>query len=123
MRASVVRTWNGAEVVVPNADLISTAVTNWTLSDRRCRIEVPVSVASGSDPENVIALLLDAARSDQHLLEEPAPQVLFKGFGKGSLDFVVQAWTDQEYGESLPVTSELGLALHRSLRAAGIALP
>jgi len=53
----------------------------------------------------------------------PASQVLFKGFGKGSLDFVVQAWTDQEYGESLPVTSELGLALHRSLRAAGIALP
>jgi small-conductance mechanosensitive channel len=77
-----------AEVVVPSADLISSAVTNWTLSDRLCRIEVPVSVASGPDPESVIALLLDAARSGQHLLEEPAPQVVFKGFGKGSLEVV-----------------------------------
>jgi small-conductance mechanosensitive channel len=48
MRASMVRTWNGAEVVVPNAELISDAVTNWTLSDRLCRVEVPVSVPSGS---------------------------------------------------------------------------
>ena len=75
-----------------------------------------MSVASGPDPESVIALLLDAARSGQHLLEEPALQVVFKGFGKGSLDVVVQAWTDQEYDASQTVTSELGLALHRSLR-------
>ena len=46
-----------------------------------------------------------------------------KGFGKGSLEVMVQAWTDQEYDASQAVTSELGLALHRSLRAAGIALP
>jgi small-conductance mechanosensitive channel len=123
MRASVVRGWNGAEVVVPNADLISSAVTNWTLSDRLCRIEVPVGVAYGTDPEQVIALLLDAAKSNDRLLSTPAPQALFKGFGDSSLDFVVRAWIDEGYEQALPRTSELALAVHRRLTDAGIGIP
>jgi potassium-dependent mechanosensitive channel len=122
-RASVVRTWSGAEVVVPNADLISSAVTNWTLSDRLCRIEVPVGVAYGTDPERVVALLLDAARSCEHMLADPAPQALFKGFGESSLDFVVRAWSDQGYDQALSLTSQLGLAVNRVLREAGITIP
>jgi small-conductance mechanosensitive channel len=123
MRASVIRTWNGAEVVVPNGDLISSAVTNWTLSDRLYRIEVPVGVAYGTDPERVVALLLDAVRSDDQLLTEPAPQALFKGFGDSSLDFVVRAWTDQGYDNAMSLTSRLGIAVHRTLYEAGIAIP
>jgi small-conductance mechanosensitive channel len=122
-RASVIRAWNGAEVVVPNADLISSAVTNWTLSDSLCRIEVPVGVAYGADPERVIALLLDAVRSNAQLLSEPAPQAFFKGFGESSLDFVVRAWTDQGYEQVLPLTSAVGLAVYRNLSAAGISIP
>jgi small-conductance mechanosensitive channel len=123
MRASVIRTWSGAEVVVPNGDLISSAVTNWTLSDRLYRVEVPVGVAYGTDPERVIALLLDAVRSDDQLLTDPAPQALFKGFGDSSLDFVVRAWTDQGYDNALSLTSRLGLAVHRTLEEAGIVIP
>jgi potassium efflux system protein len=122
MRASVVRSWNGAEIVVPNADLVASAITNWTLSDRLCRLEVPVGVAYGTDPERVVALLLDAVRSNDGLLKDPPPQALFKGFGESSLDFVVRAWTDQ-YEERLSLTSELALAVHRSLREAGITIP
>jgi small-conductance mechanosensitive channel len=123
MRASVVRSWNGAEVVVPNADLISSAVTNWTMSDRLCRIEVAVGVAYGTDPERVMALLLDAARSDDQLLSNPAPVALFKGFGESSLDFVVRAWIDQGYEQALERTSDLALAVHRRLVDAGIGIP
>src|SRR4030095_4130353 len=47
-RASVVRSWSGAEIVVPNGDLVSNPITNWTLSDRLCRLEGPVGVAYGS---------------------------------------------------------------------------
>ena len=79
MRASVVRTWSGAEVVVPNADLISSAVTNWTLSDRLCRIEVPVGVAYGTDPERVVALLLDAVRSNRSPARRPGPAGALQG--------------------------------------------
>jgi len=119
-RATVVRNWNGVEVVVPNADLVSGAVTNWTLSDPLHRIEVRVGVAYGTDPERVLALLLDVARSNDRLLAEPAPQALFKGFGDSSLDFVLRAWTDDDYE---PRTSDLACAVHRSLSEAGIAIP
>ncbi len=120
IRATVIRNFNGVEVVVPNNDLVSGAVTNWTLSDRLHRIEVPVGVAYGTDPDRVVALLLDVARSNDRMLAEPAPQALFKGFGESSLDFVLRAWTDEEYE---PRTSELALAVHRSLCKAGIAIP
>jgi small-conductance mechanosensitive channel len=121
-RASVIRSWSGAEIVVPNGDLVAGAITNWTLSDRLCRIEVPVGVAYGADPERVIALLLEAAASVERLLADPPPDALFKGFGESSLDFVIRAWTDG-YEQTLALTSQLGLAVHRSLRDAGIAIP
>jgi small-conductance mechanosensitive channel len=123
MRASVVRSWNGAEVVVPNADLVSGAVTNWTLSDRLCRIEVSVGVAYGTDPDRVVTLLRDAVLSDGRVLREPPALVLFKGFGESSLDFVVRAWTDGGYELAASLTSDVGLAIHRTLSEAGIAIP
>lgn len=122
MRASVVRNWNGAEVVMPNDELVAGAVTNWTLSDRLHRIEVPISVAFTADPEAVIELLLGVARGNDRLLENPAPSALFKGFGENSLDFVLGAWTDDEYEATGARTSELALAVHRALREAGIEL-
>lgn len=122
-RATVVRNWNGSEVIVPNADLVSNAVTNWTLSDRLCRVEVPVGVAYGTDPDRVVALLLEVAKSNEHMLPTPAPQVLFKGFGESSLDFVLRAWTDEEYDRVAALTSELALAVHRTLVAAAVPIP
>ena len=119
-RATVIRSWNGVEVVVPNADLVSGAVTNWTLSDPLHRIEVAVGVAYGTDPDRVVALLLDVARSNDRMLADPAPQALFKGFGESSLDFVLRAWTDDDYEAR---TSELALAVHRRLYEAGITIP
>jgi small-conductance mechanosensitive channel len=120
LRATVVRNENGVEVVVPNGDLVSGAVSNWTLSDPLHRIEVRVGVAYGTDPERVVALLLDVARSDDRLLSKPAPRALFTAFGESSLDFVLRAWTDDEYEAR---TSELALAVHRSLGEAGISIP
>ena len=120
IRATVVRNSNGVEVVVPNADLVSGSVSNWTLSDPLHRIEVAVGVAYGTDPERVVALLLGVAVADQRMLAEPAPQALFKGFGESSLDFVLRAWTDADYE---PRTSALALAVNRSLCEAGIDIP
>jgi len=123
LRATLIRSWNGSEVLVPNADLTSGAITNWTLSDRLCRLEVPVGVAYGTDPERVIALLLEAARSIDQLLADPAPLAFFTGFGESSLDFVLQAWTAAGYDQARGLTSGLTLAVHRALRDAAIAIP
>ena len=93
LRSSTIRTSQGAEVVIPNSEFISNKFTNWTLSDRQRRIEVPVGVAYGTDPERVMELLLGAARATPKVAAEPAPAVLFVGFGDSALDFEVRVWT------------------------------
>jgi small-conductance mechanosensitive channel len=123
MRAVMVRNWDGAEVIVPNIDLISGAVTNWTLSDQLRRIELPVSVAYGTDPEQVVSLLVEAARAHNDVLEHPPPQALFQALGESSLDFLLRVWSDSDHDRTLAIRSELVLAAHRSLREAGIAIP
>jgi small-conductance mechanosensitive channel len=123
MRASVVRNWDGAEVVVPNADLVASAVTNWTLSDQLRRIEIPVGVAYGTDPERVVALLLEVAHQHSDVLKHPPTQALFQGFGDSSLDFLLRAWSDAVYDRTLAIRSDLVIAIHSALREAGITIP
>jgi small-conductance mechanosensitive channel len=122
MRSSTIRTAEGAEVVVPNSDLISKSVINWTLSDRRRRIEIKVGVAYGSDPEKVIGLLLSAAVDHPEAVAEPAPAAFFMGFGESSLDFVLHVWASR-YDQGLALQSALRRAVHRVLTEAGIEIP
>lgn len=122
VRSSTVRTFDGAEVIVPNANLISNEVTNWTLSDQRRRMEILVGVAYGTNPHKVLELLLAVARRDDRLLAEPAPAALFLGFGDSSLDFSLRAWTD-EFDNYLGIKSDLTLAVHDALYAADIEIP
>jgi small-conductance mechanosensitive channel len=122
IRASTVRTFEGAEVILPNSELISQAVTNWTLSDRLRRIDVNVGVAYGTDPEVVLKLLADVALGREKILETPTPAALFVGFGESSLDFQLRAWTDR-FDEWLRIRSDLAVAVHQALHEAGIALP
>jgi len=119
-RASIVRTWQGAEVIVPNADLISKELTNWTLYDLRRRIEIPIGTAYGSDPEEVMDLLLKVATDHPDVLDDPAPSVPFMGFGNSSLDFEVRVWTLEDI---VRVKSELAVAVNRTLNEAGIEIP
>jgi small-conductance mechanosensitive channel len=120
MRASVVRTFQGAEVIVPNASLISAEVINWTLSDDRRRMELPVGVAYGTDVHQVMDLLAEVAGEHPEVLNEPNPQVLFLGFGASSLDFQVRAWTRTDF---VRVSSELLVAVNDALVDAGIEIP
>lgn len=122
IRASVVRTFAGAEVIVPNGDLISGRVINWTLSDRLRRIEVPVGVAYGTDPQRVIDLLLEQANNHEDTLQHPEPYVLFSGFGESSLDFKLRFWT-ANYDRWFFVESEVKVAVNNALKEAGIEIP
>jgi small-conductance mechanosensitive channel len=62
-----------AEVIVPNSELISSKVINWTLSDQRRRVDLPIGVAYGTEPEKVMTLLLDVAAEEKRVLPEPKP--------------------------------------------------
>jgi len=121
-RASTIRTWDGAEVIVPNAGLTSERVTNWTLSDRSRRVTLPVRVAYTADPELVMAILRDMAKAHPKALGNPSPVALCTGFGESGLNFEVRVWTARtEDAESL--LSQLALAVHGALTAAKIEIP
>ena len=120
MRASIVATWAGAEVIVPNANFISSEVINWTLSDDRRRMEIPAGVAYGTDPTRVIELFVGLARDHPDVLDDPEAKAIFTGFGASSLDFELRAWTR---GDFIAVASDLRVGINRALAEAGIEIP
>jgi len=122
IRSSTVRTGDGAEVIVPNASLIAEPVTNWTLTDSTRKVAVDVRAAYGTDPEQVLAVLLGVAGANEHVLSLPAPVAQFVRFGETALEFVLEAWIahQEQHGA---VRSELGVAVYRGLREAGIEIP
>jgi len=121
-RSSTVRTFDGAEVIVPNATLISEKVVNWTLSDRLRRIDVSVGVAYGTDPAQVLEILKRIAAENTSVLRYPEPQVLFTGFGDSSLNFMLRTWIPR-FEDGLQLQSDLSVQLCAALAEAGIEIP
>jgi small-conductance mechanosensitive channel len=122
IRASTVVTFQGAEVIVPNGDLLSGQLVNWTLSNRHRRVELPVGVAYRHRPSEVIPILEDVLESDDRILAHPAPVVLFRGFGDSSLDFELRFWAP-DYMTYLLLTSDVASRVYDALAAAGIEIP
>jgi small-conductance mechanosensitive channel len=122
IRSSTMRTFDGAEVIVPNGNLISAEVVNWTLSDRVRRLEIPVGVAYGTDIHRVLEILVEVAQKHPDVLDHPAPQGLFRGFGDSSLDFVAWLWT-ANFDQWRRVGSEVAVSIHDALAEAGITIP
>jgi small-conductance mechanosensitive channel len=121
IRSSRIRTSEGAEVIVPNSDVIQNRVTNWTLSDRRRRVSVEIGVAYGTEAERVLALLLEIAKGDPRVMTDPAPAALFGGFGASALQFQLLFWTEDSHWMKLK--SDVCVALQNGLRDAGIGIP
>ena len=121
MRASIVSTWDGAEVIIPNASLISEDVTNWTLSHDHRRMVIQVGVAYGADPEKAAQLIVDVANDHKDVDANPEPTCLFAGFGDSALDFQLRAWTTDS--ANARVASDLRFAIVRKLAEAGIEIP
>jgi potassium efflux system protein len=122
LRSSTVKALDGAEVIVPNESLISREVVNWTLSDRKRRVEVKVGVAYGTDPHRVIEILRRVALEHRDETVGIDPEVRFDAFGESSLDFTLQFWA-KSFADSIVLKSEVGLAVHDALVAAGIEIP
>ena len=122
IRSSTIRTFDGGDVTLPNGTLLSDALTNWTMTDRLRRLEVSVGVAYGTDPDLVIALLKQALSEQEGLLDQPAPMILFTGFGDSSLDFIVRAWV-ADNDIFVTTQSDLALKVNRILAENGIEIP
>jgi small-conductance mechanosensitive channel len=122
IRASTVRTGQGADIIVPNSQFISANVTNWTLSDQLRRIDLSVSVTYGVALLEVIKLLEAVAATDPRVLPKPPPQGLFVNYGDKALNFELRVWTDQ-FEDWPGIRSDLTAAVYDALIAAGMVVP
>ncbi|RKD92278.1 mechanosensitive ion channel family protein [Mangrovibacterium diazotrophicum] len=121
IRSSKVRTYDGAEVVVPNSILVSDQLINWTLSDNRRRLEIIIGVKYGSDPEEVIRILKETASSHELVAKFPEPMVLFNEFADSSLNFRLLFWVLFEQG--IQVKSDVSVAIDKAFKEANIEIP
>jgi potassium-dependent mechanosensitive channel len=122
IRASVIRTPDGSEVIVPNGTLISSQVTNWTFSDQHRAVEVPVTVIRGTAPQRVVELLVRVAANHPRVAKEPTPQAYVVNFASGAMTFQLRAWTDR-YEDWVQVRSDLSIAVDDALTQANIGIP
>ena len=120
IRNTEIQTFDNSIIFVPNSELISGRLTNWThRGDCRLRRDLLVGVAYGSDVERVKTNLMQVARAHPHVLADPAPTVLFKAFGASSLDFALRVWVDH-IDFSLTTLSELHEAVNAAFAEADI---
>lgn len=92
IRATTVINRDQQEIIIPNRDLITKEVVNWTLSHNHVRLKIPIGVAYGSDVERVRALLLDVAKQDPDVLNNPPSRAFFMLHGSSSLDFELRVF-------------------------------
>ena len=92
IRATTVTNWDRQELIVPNREFVTGRLLNWTLSNAVNRLTIPVGIAYGSDTELATRLLNEVVRSNENILEDPAPLVTFQNFGASSLDFMIRCY-------------------------------
>ncbi len=122
VRSTEVETFQRASVIIPNADLISSPVTNWTHKNIQGRVDIAVGVAYGSDVEKVRSILLEIGRSHPDVLQYPEPYVLFQNFGNSSLDFELRCYL-KDIGNYLRVPSDLRFAIDKAFHENDIEIP
>jgi len=119
VRATTVEDFDGREIVIPNKELVSTQVTNWTLTDSKRRLQVVVGVAYGSDTTLVVRRLLEAADGVEGILASPPPQAVFEQFGDSALQFRLYVWIDAARGV-VQINHDLHMRIDQLFRASGI---
>ena len=122
-RSTVILTNDNITMIVPNTKFIDSPVTNWTYGDPRVRFRVPVGVAYGSDLEKARTALLEVARENPQVLDEPSPTVFLEAFGGSSINLELVVWSKEMSYRPRRFRSDLNFAIARKLREAGVEIP
>ncbi|QID17247.1 mechanosensitive ion channel [Nitrogeniibacter mangrovi] len=122
-RYVVVRDRDGVERLIPNENLITSEVINWSYTDKNTRIRLPVQISYDDDPEQAIALLEAAAQASPRVLGDPVPTARLLAFGDNGIELELRVWiADPENGIG-NVRTDINLAIWRAFKAAGITIP
>lgn len=123
MRSTTVVTNDSIAVIVPNGLLATSQIINWTHTGHQVRFRIPVGVSYRSEPEAVAEVLIEVAMNHPGVLRDPAPDVLFDGFGDSALNFILRISTQDYAHRPGVIRSELNFAIHRAFREHEIEIP
>ncbi len=122
-RYVVVRNREGVDTLIPNENLITSEVINWSYADRNVRVIIKVQISYDDDPEQAMALLLECAHASPRVLAEPKPAVRLMEFADSGIELQLRVWiADPEKGTGA-VKSEINLAVWRAFKQSGITIP
>jgi small-conductance mechanosensitive channel len=121
-RSSIIATWEGADMVMPNGDLLNSHLINWSLGGNRRRMSIVIGIAYDADLEKARHLLMDILDAEQRLVKSPAPVVQYEQFSSSSIDVKVFFWT-RHLRDSYATRSDLIIAITASFRSNGIVIP
>ena len=122
-RYVVVRDRDGVETLIPNENLITSEVTNWSYSDRHVRVKIPVQISYSDDPNVAMDLLIGACQANKRVLTKPEPQARLLGFGDNGIDLELRIWLqDPEQGVG-SVVSDVNLAIWNAFKENNITIP
>lgn len=119
-RSSTIKTFDGSEVIIPNADFIAKEITNWTLSDERRRKTLVFKVAQNSDIHQVLSIMDSVASSHPNVLTDPKPMATFVNFGEYYLEFKLYFWLHENL---IMAQSDITIGIYETLQEAGIKMP
>ncbi|MGD2080062.1 MAG: mechanosensitive ion channel family protein [Nitrospirota bacterium] len=122
IRSTRIRTRDDVLISVPNSIISNTKIINESAPEPRFRVRIPIGVAYGSDIDLVEKTLLDIARGNENVVEEPEPRVRFRVFGDSSLDFELLCWIKEPALRGLTL-HHLNSALYKAFAASGITIP
>lgn len=122
-RYIVVRNRDGVETLIPNENLVTTDVINWSYSDRQIRVKIPVQVSYDDDPEQAMAIMQQAARVNARVLEDPVPAVHLVAFENSGIALELRVWVSDPENGIGSVRSDINRAIWKGFRESGITIP
>lgn len=122
-RFTLIETLDGKEILVPNEDLITSRVTNWTYSSSKGRVEVHIGVSYGSDLHLAQALIVEAAIAHSRCIAEPAPKCFLREFGDSSINFILHFWVSDVTEGRWEPQSDVMFSIYEKFKANGIEIP
>jgi small-conductance mechanosensitive channel len=123
IRTSTLRTLDNIDVIIPNSDLVTKELINWSYSDNIVRIHIPVGVSYSSDVNQVRETLLEVALNYKYALREPEPEARFLEFGESSLSFELLVWVDISKIKIPKAKSELNYMIWNKFKERSIQVP
>lgn len=122
-RYTLIETFDGKEMMIPNEEFITTRVINWTFSNTRGRVEIIIGVSYNADIEKARDLILEAAKEHPRCIETPEPKCYLRGFGDSSVNFVLHFWVADVTAGRWEPQSDVLFAIWQKLRAHNISIP